>query len=216
MTKKAQLKRYLDKGIKKIGFLDIETQGSGFSANKAYLVSWVLEEMDTKTGKITTFYDIFTKDEIKKANKLMIKKPSLRTVRPYDARILESLIEVMKRQDLIVTHYGTWFDIPMIRTRAKMQNIPFITREDKIRFGDTWKFARTGLKLDRNTLDLTSKTMGVKQSKTKVDYFWWQMATLGNKEALKYVLHHNELDVTITRKTWFKTEDSYPIPARYY
>jgi uncharacterized protein YprB with RNaseH-like and TPR domain len=213
---KKQLQRYAEKGINKIGFLDIETQGSGFSANKAYLVSWVLEVLDVKTNKSTVYYDIFNKDEIKKANKLMIKKPSLRTVRPYDARILESLIDVMKKCNLIITHYGTWFDIPMIRTRAKMQNIPFITRSDNIRFGDTWKFARTGLKLDRNTLDLTSKTMGVRQSKTKVDYFWWQMATLGNKEALAYVLDHNEKDVAITKKTWFKTEDSYPIPARYY
>lgn len=213
---KQQYQRYLEKGIGTIGFLDIETQGNGFSANKAHLVSWVLEKLDVETGKVSVFYDIIDKSEIKKANHAMIKNPKLRSIRPYDGRILETLIPLMKECDMIVTHYGTWFDIPMIRTRAKMQDIPFITHSDKIRFADTWRFAKNGLKLDRNTLDLTSRTMNVPQTKTKVDYFWWHMVMLGNKKALKYVLHHNELDVIVTRKTWLKTEMDFPVPARYY
>lgn len=213
---KQQLRRYAEKDVNKIGFLDIETQGNGFSANKAYLVSWVLEVLDVKTGKYTQYYDIVNKAELKSVNKKMIKSPRLRKIRPYDERILKTLVDTMKKCDLIITHYGTWFDIPMIRTRAKMQNINFIKRDDNIRFGDTWKMARVGLKLDRNTLDMTSKTMNVPQTKTKVDYFWWQMATLGNKKALDYVLEHNIIDVVVTRKTWFKTEMDFPIPARYY
>ena len=213
---KQQYNRYIEKGIKTVGFLDIETQGSGFSANKAHLVSWVLEKLDLESGKKTTFYDIIDKSEIKKAYRAMLNKPKLRTIRPFDGRILKTLIPMMKECDLIVTHYGTWFDIPMIRTRAKMQGIPFLKHSDKIRFADTWRFAKNGLKLDRNTLDLTSRTMNVPQSKTRVDYFWWSMCMLGNKKALKYVIHHNELDVIITRKTWLKTEMDFPIPARYY
>jgi uncharacterized protein YprB with RNaseH-like and TPR domain len=216
MTMNEKFIRYIEKGVEEVGFLDIETQGNGFSANKAHLVSWVLEKLNLKSGKIEIFYDIIDKKEIKEANKSMVKNPKLRKIRPYDKRILETLIPTMKKCDLIITHYGTWFDIPMIRTRAKMQKIPFIKHADKIRFGDTWRFAKNGLKIDRNTLDLTSKTLNVPQSKTKVDYFWWQMCMLGNKQALAYVLKHNELDVTVTRKTWLDLEQDFPIPARYY
>lgn len=209
-------KRYLEKDIKKIGFLDIETQGQGFSANKSYLISWVLQEYNIKTGKTITWYDIVNKTQLKKSNKRMFKDKKMRTIRPYDREILKTLIPKMREMDLIVTHFGTWFDIPMIRTRAKMQNIPFIKHSEKIRFADTWKFSKVGLKLDRNTLDLASKTLNVPQRKTKVDYFWWQMATLGVPKALKYVLKHNILDVEVTKKLFFKTEMDYPIASRYF
>lgn len=213
---KKQFERYLDKNIKNVGFLDIETQGNGFSANKAHLVSWVVEKLNLETNDMEIISDIIDKDEIKATHKLMLNKPKQRTIRPYDKRILENLVPVLKECDLIVTHYGTWFDIPMIRTRSKMQNIKFITHSDKIRFADTWRYSKNGFKIDRNTLDLFSKTLNVPQRKTKVEYFWWQMCMLGNKQALEYVLHHNKLDVTVTRKAWLKSEMDFPIPARYY
>ena len=144
------------------------------------------------------------------------KNKKIRKVRPYDKELLKSLIPKMQECDLIVTHYGTWFDIPFIRTRAKMQNIPFIKHSDKIRFSDTWKIARTLYKFPNNKLDTVARVLGVKGAKTLFDLYYWDATTRGNLKALRYTLKHNFIDVDITFRIWKKIEESAPVSARYY
>lgn len=202
------LQRYLDKGIETIGFLDIETQGDNFKAQSGYIVSWVLEEYNIRTKKSKTWYNVIDKKDIKWHN----KRESLN----YDHSILENLIDVMKKCDVIVTHYGTWFDIPFIRTRCQILNIPFITHSDKIRFSDTWKIARTTGSFKSNSLDNVAGVLGIKLKKTKVDYLHWKLSAFGKKKHFDYILEHNFIDVKITKKVWLKIEHTAPISGRYY
>ena len=205
---KQQLKRYVDKNINKIGFLDIETQGDGFKAQTGNLVSWVLEIYDIKKNKSDTFYNVINKDMIKRCH----KEESL----DYDREIIEGLIDKMKECDMIVTHYGTWFDIPFIRTRCQILKIPFIEHKDKVRFGDTWRIARVMGSFKRNSLDNVSRTLGIRTHKTKVEYDYWKLSHFGKKKYFDYILKHNFIDVVVTRLLWLKIEQSAPIPARYY
>lgn len=203
-----KVSRYLEKSIVNIGFLDIETQGDNFKAQSGYIVSWVLKIYNLKTKKIKTWEMIIDKNTIKSCN----KKENLN----YDYKIIPELIRTMKECDLIVTHYGTWFDIPFIRTRSQKLKIPFIVHSDKIRFADTWKMARLMGSFRSNSLENVASTLGIKLKKTKVDYTHWKLSVFGKKKHFDYILKHNEIDVEILFKVWQILEGSAPIPARYY
>lgn len=200
--------RYLEKNIRYVGILDIETQTDNFKAQSGYLVTWVLKVIDLKNQKSVIWEMSLNKEMLKKHN----KKESLN----YDSELLPCLVEKMKTCDLIVTHYGTWFDIPFIRTRCQMLNIPFIEHSDKIRFADTWKLARVMGSFKSNSLDNVARTLGIKIHKTKVDYTHWKLLVYGKRKHFDYILKHNEIDVEVTEKVWRKLEGSAPIPARYY
>lgn len=203
-----QLKRYLDKGIKTIGFLDIETRSNRFKAQNGNLITWVLEQYNIKSRKSITWFNKINKKDLKRNNRN-------RTMF-YDESILDSLVEKMKECNLIVSHYGTWFDIPFIRTRCDMMNKPFITHSDKIRFSDTWKLAKLTGSYERNSLDNITETLNFKLQKTKVEYKEWHLANYGDKKSIDYILHHNFVDVKLTKRLWLKTEKYAPISARYY
>ena len=200
------MKRYSEKKIKKIGFLDIESKTDSFKASSGYMISWVLKVVDLET-KSEIDYSMILKGE-----QNPIKSPKM----DYDRDLLPELVRTMKECDLIVTHYGTWFDIPFIRTRCQMLKIPFIQHSDKIRFADTWKMARLAGSYKSNGLDFVSRALGVSKTKTRVDYSEWSKAVWGDRKALQYVMKHNIIDVDITKAVWEKLEGSTPVPSRYY
>ena len=202
------LKRYLDKDIENLGFLDIETQTDGFKAQSGYMISWVLEIYNIKSRSSKIYHMVINKEIIKRCN----KKENL----DYDKEIIPELIRSMKECDLIITHYGTWFDIPFIRTRCNILKIPFISHSDKIRFSDTWKIARVTGSYKSNSLDNIARTLKIKVKKTKVDYAHWKLSVFGRKKHFDYILKHNFIDVQVLKKVWFKLEGSAPISARYY
>ena len=77
-----------------IGYLDIES--TGFSANIDVMLSWCIKGRGVK--KVAGA--CITREE------LMSEKS--------DARIVELLVEEMNKYDVIMTYYGTRFDIPFI------------------------------------------------------------------------------------------------------
>ena len=192
-----QKERYLGKGIEVIGFLDIETMTDSFKADNGYIITWVLKQYNIRTGKSQVYYMSLDKATLKAHNK---KDDTF-----YDADLLPELVRTMKECDVIVTHYGTWFDIPFIRTRCQIQGIPFIEHKDKVRFADTWKMARIMGSYKSNSLDNVARTLGIKIHKTKVDYKHWRRSVFGEKRALEYILKHNLIDVEVTQKVWRNT-----------
>jgi len=200
------IQRYIDKGVTKIGFLDIESKTDSFKASSGYMISWVLKVVDLETKEEIDYSMIL--DEAQNP----LKNPKL----DYDRFLLPELVRTMKECDLIVTHYGTWFDIPFIRTRCQMLGLEFIQHSDKIRFADTWKMAKLAGSYKSNGLDFVSKTLGVKLEKTVVDYKEWTKAVWGDKKSLRYVMEHNIIDVDVTKSVWEKLEATLPVPMRYY
>jgi DNA polymerase elongation subunit (family B) len=209
-------KRYLDKKIRFIGVVDVETGGHGFDANQSHLITWAIKILDLEKNKSKIIYDTIKKSEIIETDKLLKKKERLRVLQPYDKRLLEGLVAEMKKCDFIIGHYSDYFDVPLIRTRCIMLRIPFIRHEDKIRFGDTWKRARFGMKFIRNSLDQVGRSFNLPVTKTKFDRWVWDQATYhGEKWALDKILDHNIKDVEITYAVWKLAESNFSIPAKY-
>ena len=112
-----------------------------------------------------------------------------------DERILWSLIEELENYDVVVTYYGSRFDIPFIRTRCLEQQIPFPFTGELIHW-DLYYVCKHKFKLSRNRLDNLARLLGV-EGKDHVDPKLWRKAVFGDKKSMKYIYNHNRKDVEV-------------------
>lgn len=162
----------------KIGYLDIET--SSLKADVGIMLTWAIKTRDKDeylTGRIT-------KEEIFEYK--------------FDKRICQELLAALDRYDVIVTHYGTGFDIPFMRSRCLWWKLPFPTF-GYVKHKDTYYMVKRLLKLHRNSLESATQFLGIK-GKNHVDLELWRLATYGDQKSLDYVYDHNIRDVAILEK----------------
>lgn len=161
-----------------IAYLDIES--SSLDANWGMTLTWCLKYRDD--------------DKIRKG---VITKEELFDYR-FDARILEELMEELKNVDIVVTYYGTGFDIPFLRTRAIYYDIEF-PEFGSMYHWDLFYKVRKNLRTHRKSLEVVTKFYGI-EGKTHLEPDMLFKARYGHPEAMKQLLHHNEEDVIILEK----------------
>lgn len=170
---------------KKIGYLDIES--GGLQANFDYMLTWCIKTRDKneyKTGCISA---------------LDIQNYKL------DKRILKELIDALKEYDVILTYYGTKFDVPFIRTRAMMHKLDFI-EFGALQHKDCYYMVKMKMRLHRNSLDSACAALGIK-GKNHIKGNYWMRAKLGDPVALAYVLDHNKKDCAILEQLHKRLEN---------
>jgi len=116
----------------------------------------------------------------------------------FDKRLCEELIDTLNKFDVIYTYYGTGFDIPFMRARCLYYNLPF-PEFGVLKHKDIYYMVRRLLKLNRKSLDVATKFLGI-QGKNHVLGKEWMLARIGNEAALDYVMEHNVLDCEILEK----------------
>jgi uncharacterized protein YprB with RNaseH-like and TPR domain len=163
---------------KRIGYFDIEA--SNLDANWGFVLSWCIKYRDE--DKIVS--DIISQEEIYNMT--------------FDKRVMKTLIEELENVDILVTYYGTGFDIPYIRTRALLWDYEF-PEFGSIYHWDLYYKVRSKLKLSSNSLGSATKFFGI-EGKTHLSPDWFMKAKYGHKKALKELLHHNEEDVLILQR----------------
>lgn len=168
--------------VPKIGFLDIET--TGFEANYHFMLTWVIKTAGKKEYK----YARITKKEILNHT--------------FDKRITQELIDTLYEYDIIMTYYGTKFDVPFMRSRALANNLEF-PPYNILKHKDVYYMVRRLLKLHRNTLDAATNFLGIK-GKDHVIGDIWMKARVGDKASLDYVLEHNLKDCAILESLYDK------------
>jgi uncharacterized protein YprB with RNaseH-like and TPR domain len=180
---KARVKILADTGTNRwvdgvrIGFLDIES--SHLKANIGIMLSW---SMKLKDGEV--LYDVINREEAIDKDK-------------QDKRIVKSLLDAIDQNvDMLVTYYGTGFDIPFIRTRAMYWGFDdCLGHGDKIHY-DLYYTVRGKLQLHSNRLAVATEFLGI-EGKTRLPPETWGQARLGYPEALEYVVDHCNEDVII-------------------
>lgn len=189
---------FIEEGYK-LAYLDIET--TDLNANIGIMLSWAIKSRDG-----TTIYDVITKDELFNFQ--------------FDKRIVKSLLTTLDNYDIIVTYYGTMFDIPFINTRALLYGYDTVSKyaiqttyiksrkgELKIKekvvpkffHWDLYYTVRNKLSLNKNTLANITEFLGI-DGKTHLDKSIWLRARYGDEKALRYVLDHNIKDVKILER----------------
>ena len=163
--------------VEHIGFLDIET--SNLDADFGIILSYCI--LDSITGKI--LYKVIAKEDIEKL------PPG-----EEDTNVVRQLIIDMKKFEKLVTYFGSRFDIPYIRTRAVVDDIPAPPFGTILHY-DLYYTIRHRFKMSSNRLENACRTLLKKTQKTRVDGKFWRAGTRGDAKSLKYILDHNKKDV---------------------
>lgn len=166
-----------------MGFLDIET--SNLKANMGIIYSYCIKDgnSDTIYERLITKKELFSDD--------------------MDKRVLRQLIKDMKKFDILVTYYGTGFDLKFIRSRAMFHGIEHPGYGEHLHI-DLYYLIRNKFLLTRNSLKVACEFLLGKSDKTMVEWKYWMKAMQGNKEALEYIIEHNRYDVLDLEKLYDK------------
>jgi DNA polymerase elongation subunit (family B) len=118
-----------------------------------------------------------------------------------DAILVERFVEVLNKADLIVAHNGDGYDLPWIRTRALLHNIPM--KIDYKQF-DTLKVCRRKFNFNSNKLDYISEFLGF-GNKIKTDMSLWDDIILRKSDdALNKMIEYCNKDVELLEKVYCK------------
>jgi len=168
----------------KIGYLDIET--SNLKADFGVMLSYCIKEK----GKSNILGRAITKKELEN---------------DLDKDLVNECIQDMLKFDVVITYYGTRFDIPFIRSRALWWKLDFPIF-GYLKHKDVYYMVRNKLCLSRNRLDNACRLFGI-EGKTHLDGTYWIKALTGDKKSLKYILDHNKADVEILEKLHEEIKD---------
>lgn len=167
----------------KIGFLDIEA--SGLKANFGIMLSYCIKPQ----GKKKILFDIINAKDMRRGT--------------LDKRIVKKCVEDMSNFHRLVTHYGTRFDVPFLRTRALYWDLDF-PEYGEIMHTDIYYYARRLLCLSSNRQGTIAETILHEDIKTRISPKYWIQALQGEKKALDYILDHNKRDVIQLEKNYEK------------
>lgn len=170
---------------KKIAYLDIET--SDLKADFGIVLTWCLKFKKDKN----IYSGVITKKDIEN--------------RIFDKRIVKELLDILEEVDVVVTYYGTNFDIPFLRTRAEKFRLNFPIFGSIFHWDLYFKVKRL-FQTHRKSLRVITHFLGI-DGKTEIDPDIWFIAQYGDEKALREVLDHNEHDVIILEKLHERIED---------
>jgi len=121
-----------------------------------------------------------------------------------EKELLEQFLEDVKPFNCWITYYGTGFDVKFLRTRCMYHRLPFPGYGMAIHV-DLYYVARGRMKMHSNRLQAVAEFLGI-EGKTPLRGEVWVKASLGDKEALSYILHHNIEDVRVLEKVHVRLE----------
>lgn len=111
-----------------------------------------------------------------------------------DENLLKAFEPIYQQADLVVHHFGDYYDIPFLQTRRLIHNMKPLPKVSTV---DTWRIAKKRLKFHSNRLDAILKALGCPYAKTPLDGNIWIDASAGDRNALKYVVQHCKMDILV-------------------
>ena len=161
-------------------FIDIET--TNLNADFAYMLSYAIKVR----GVNKVLSGLITKEEIFSGN--------------FDKRLVEQCVNDISQFKKLYTYYGTKFDLPFLRSRAVYHKIDFLPF-GLLHHQDIYYLVRNKFRFSRNRLEGVTEFFGI-EGKTKLSGNIWVRATIGDEDALQYILKHNIADVIILEKLY--------------
>ena len=130
----------------------------------------------------------------------IVESPSFKNDPTDDSYVVGEFQKVSESVDMIVTWYGTRFDVPFVNSRLLYHDLPILPPIPHV---DGWRIAKYKLKLHSNRLASVLAFLNL-PDKTPLSGPIWQKATAGHKQSIKYVVEHCEQDVRMLEKAYLK------------
>jgi|SRR5579863_3662151 len=111
-----------------------------------------------------------------------------------DSRLIEAFRVIHDSADMVIFHFGEYYDQPFLNTRLIIHGKKPLA---KVAIVDTWRIARKRMKFHSNRLDAIARSLGCPYQKTTLDGDKWIDASAGDRQALKYIVHHCKMDVLV-------------------
>jgi DNA polymerase elongation subunit (family B) len=115
-----------------------------------------------------------------------------------DERIVETLWHLLNQADIVIAHNGKSFDIPKIKSRFLIHNLPPTTYYQQI---DTKEIAAKEFGFSSNKLEGLARTFGI-EGKNETDFTLWSSCMSGDEESLKYMEKYNRQDVIVLEEVY--------------
>jgi len=123
--------------------------------------------------------------------------PDWHTNRVNDQPLCEAVALELAKHAVVITHYGTGFDLPYIRTKMMKYGLPPLP----VMFGvDTYSIAKANFRLSRKRLQTMAEYLNLGKKEGVEGNLWLEAAMSGSKEAMDSIVEHNILDVEILEK----------------
>lgn len=112
-----------------------------------------------------------------------------------DSETVARLAGLVEEHDIVVAHYGRFFDVPFLRTRQLRWGMRPLK---DVKLIDPFRIARNKFKLRSNGLASIADHVGLTDRKTPLYLSVWMEAILnGSKKAMDEIVEHCVADVNV-------------------
>ncbi len=129
-----------------------------------------------------------------------------------ERQLLQQIRPILLDTDVWLTHYGTRYDVPMINSRLLYHRLAPLPPLPHI---DTWRVAKTQLKLHSNRLLAVQTHLQLPVSKNAIRPEAWLRALGGHRPSLRTIATHNRRDVLVLEAAYLRLRSVIrPHPTR--
>jgi len=121
-----------------------------------------------------------------------------------EKRILEWLREKLEECDLVVTWFGTGFDIPFLLSRSLLHNVD-LTRLTEMPMLDLYEWSRARLLLSSYSLESVARFLGISAGRGFKEFHGgdiqslFKLAERGDLESRRLIVEHCREDVRVLK-----------------
>ena len=123
--------------------------------------------------------------------------PEWEADRANDYKITKAIAEELRKHAIIITHYGTYFDVPFLRAKMMKHGLEPLPQMFAV---DTWMIAKKNYKMSSKRLKNMSNFFALGVKEEVEGGLWMEAAYNGSREAMARIVAHNIKDVEILEK----------------
>ena len=157
---------------------------------------------DLETTNLTANFSIILTASIKPFGKETIvfradEYPEWTSNRANDKPIVNDIARELRKHAIIMTHYGTGFDIPYFRAKMVKHGLPPLPPM----FGlDTYAIAKANFKIHSRRLAALGDYFNIGQKSGVEGPLWLEASLSGSTEAMDSIVAHNIQDVILLER----------------
>jgi len=123
--------------------------------------------------------------------------PNWKKDRSNDKAIVVDIANELAKHAVIITHYGTRFDIPYFRAKMVKHGLPPLPQMFAV---DSWRIARDNFQVSSRRLKNLAEFFEIGNKEGVEGGLWMAAAYDGSKEAMDKIVEHNVIDVEVLEK----------------